>query len=123
MPGPVSYPSAGHLLAMQRELTQTRADAAPSGAGIGATIGGAPSVSATEVAGPSFGERVAGMLERVEGLGERADAASAGLLRGEHDDVHGTMIAMQEADVAFRLAANVRNRAVEAYREIMRMGS
>jgi flagellar hook-basal body complex protein FliE len=44
-------------------------------------------------------------------------------MRGDHQDVHGTMIAMQEADVSLRLMTSVRNRAIEAYREIMRMGS
>jgi flagellar hook-basal body complex protein FliE len=33
------------------------------------------------------------------------------------------MILMQEADVSLRLAVNVRNRAIEAYREVMRMGA
>ena len=33
------------------------------------------------------------------------------------------MIAMQKADISFRLFASVRNRALEAYREIMRMGA
>jgi flagellar hook-basal body complex protein FliE len=33
------------------------------------------------------------------------------------------MIVMQEADISLRLAANVRNRVIEAYREVMRMGA
>jgi flagellar hook-basal body complex protein FliE len=44
-------------------------------------------------------------------------------MRGTHDDVHGTLIAMQEADISLRFAANVRNRVIEAYREVMRMGA
>jgi flagellar hook-basal body complex protein FliE len=42
---------------------------------------------------------------------------------GKQNDLHGTMISLAQADVSLRLVANVRNRAIEAYREIMRMGA
>ena len=41
----------------------------------------------------------------------------------EPNDIHGTMIAVEQADISLRLLANVRNRAVDLYREVMRMGS
>lgn len=93
----------------------------------GAITGGALSSDAVSGAGgasaPSFTDRVRDFLGRVEGLEERADQAADGYIRGEHADVHGTMIAMEEADVSFRLATSIRNRAIEAYREVMRMGA
>lgn len=117
MTSPVGgYPDVAQLMAMRAELSSsvTGERSAPN-------LGG--SVPTGGVGGPSFADRVGQALERVEGMGERADLASAGLVRGEHDDVHGTMIAMQEADIGFRLVTSVRNRVVEAYREVMRMGS
>ena len=35
--------------------------------------------------------------------------------------LHDTMIAMEQADVSFRLMMQVRNKIVEAYQEILRM--
>jgi flagellar hook-basal body complex protein FliE len=42
---------------------------------------------------------------------------------GKQNDLHGTMVSMAQADISLRLVSNVRNRAIEAYREIMRMGA
>jgi flagellar hook-basal body complex protein FliE len=35
--------------------------------------------------------------------------------------LHDTMIAMEQADLSFRLMMQVRNKIVDAYQEIMRM--
>lgn len=79
--------------------------------------------SPTQPGAPSFGDRVSEAMTEIERLDGAADRAAHGYLTGEHQDVHGTMIAMQEADVSMRLAVSVRNRVIEAYREVMRMGS
>lgn len=88
---------------------------APSPVGISSPAPGA--------AEGAFEGRVVELLDAVASLDNRATEASDGYLRGAHDDVHGTMIAMQEADVSLRFATNIRNRVVEAYREVMRMGA
>lgn len=87
----------------------------PIGAGSVGTTGSASSTG--------FSDMVSNALDEVQGLSDRASTATEGYLASDHQDVHGTMIAMQEADVSLRLATNVRNRAIEAYREVMRMGS
>lgn len=43
------------------------------------------------------------------------------LAAGEDLEIHDVMIAGQEADIALRLATQLRNQALEAYREVMRM--
>jgi flagellar hook-basal body complex protein FliE len=53
----------------------------------------------------------------------RAETASQDYANGKQNDLHGTMITMAEADISLRLVSNVRNRVIEAYREVMRMGS
>ena len=97
------------------------------GSALGASTGAAPIPGATggtpAVQAPSFADRVGEALQQTNDLEVRAESATQGLVNGEHHDVHGTMIAMQEADVAFRLVTSVRNRVVEAYREVMRMGA
>ena len=43
------------------------------------------------------------------------------LATGRVKDLHQTMIAIEKADVSFRLLAEIRNKVIDAYREIMRM--
>jgi flagellar hook-basal body complex protein FliE len=86
-------------------------------------LGGATVEAPGRVEGPSFEGRVQDFLRSVNDLDGRAHTAADGYMRGTHDDVHGTLIAMQEADISLRFAANVRNRVIEAYREVMRMGA
>ena len=45
----------------------------------------------------------------------------SGMLSGQNVSLHETMIAMEEAGVAFQLMVEVRNRLLESYQEIMRM--
>ena len=40
---------------------------------------------------------------------------------GKVDDIHKPIIAMEKASIALELLVQVRNKAVEAYQEIMRM--
>ena len=51
----------------------------------------------------------------------QADQLSQKLALGDDVDLHEVMIASQKAQVALNLAVEVRNKAVEAYQEIMRM--
>ena len=94
-------------------VTPTR----PSLEGLG-RIGEGPRPS-----GPDFESLVRGAVGEVTSMQDRAAVAAEGYVAGDHQDVHGTMIVMQEADISLRLAANVRNRVIEAYREVMRMGA
>lgn len=43
------------------------------------------------------------------------------LAAGEDVDLHQVMLAAQEADIAFQVALQTRNKLVDAYQEIMRM--
>jgi flagellar hook-basal body complex protein FliE len=40
---------------------------------------------------------------------------------GDTDQLHQSVIAMQEAGVAFSMMVEVRNKLVESYQELMRM--
>ena len=39
----------------------------------------------------------------------------------ENKDIHGTMLALEKADLSMRLMLQVRNKLVSAYEEVMRM--
>jgi flagellar hook-basal body complex protein FliE len=69
----------------------------------------------------SFGEVLKSSLAEVNRLQKQADAAITELAKGDKVSLHETMIAMEQADVSFKLMMEVRNKIVEAYQEIMRI--
>jgi len=71
--------------------------------------------------GESFGEALSGAIGKVSELRNEADRAVHELAAGENKDIHQTMIAMEKADVSFRLMMQVRNKIITAYQEVMRM--
>ena len=60
-------------------------------------------------------------LQRLEGLRDTSEHLAVQAATGDLQDVHDYMIASTEASVATELTVAVRNRAVEAFTEIMRM--
>jgi flagellar hook-basal body complex protein FliE len=77
----------------------------------------------TKNAGTDFAEQVKDFVADVNGLQKTAETKTTDFATGKSNDIHGTMIAVQEADIALRMVGNFRNRIVEMYREVMRMGS
>ncbi len=67
-----------------------------------------------------FGKVIGGVIKSVSRLEKDADGSIMDLLEGKAD-VHETMIALQKVDLSMKLLLAIRNKAVEAYREIMRM--
>jgi flagellar hook-basal body complex protein FliE len=60
-------------------------------------------------------------LSKVNELQKDADHAVQDLVVTNEKDVHQTMIAMEKADVSFKLLMKVRNKIISSYEEIMRM--
>ena len=71
--------------------------------------------------GVSFEKILKGYVEEVNQLQSEADRSIEGLIAGESKNLHETMIAMEKANISFRLMMEVRNKIIEAYNEIMRM--
>ena len=70
---------------------------------------------------PTFGEYLVGALKKTNALQLKADERTAALAAGRVEDISEVMIAAQKADIAMQLTLQLRNRAVTAYQEIMRM--
>jgi len=70
---------------------------------------------------PGFSEAIQRGLEQVSGLEHRADALIEDLASGGPTALHDVMIATTEASLAVDMMVHVRDRALEAYHEIMRM--
>ncbi len=69
----------------------------------------------------SFGEILKSSIGRVDQLKKEADQAIQALATGQETDIHGTMIALEKASVSFQLMMQVRNKVIDAYKEIARM--
>jgi len=82
--------------------------------------GEGPSIVAPE---NSFTEKLREVVKGVNELPQQGEQVAKDYADGKQNDLHGTMVSMAQADISLRMVANVRNRAIEAYREIMRMGS
>lgn len=107
-----------------------------SGAGLGPAIGALmrsaepatqlnPDEIADVKAGAAPGDQFISML-RAEINKVNADSVTMDdrvreVTLGRSADVHGMMIAITQADMSLRLMTQVRNKALEAYQEIMRM--
>jgi len=59
-------------------------------------------------------------IEEVDGLAKEANHSVQEMVTGKMD-VHQAMVAMEQANISFRLMVQVRNKMMAAYEEIMRM--
>lgn len=72
------------------------------------------------VDGQSFSDVLKDFVDQVDEAQKGFDDAIAAVERGDTDNLHQLMIAQNQAQVTLRMAAEVRNKVVEAYREVMR---
>lgn len=70
-----------------------------------------------------FGERMDAVrgLEKLDGEVKRADELAEKLITGEVDSFHEVAAQLKQTDLSFKFALQVRNKLVDAYREVMRM--
>jgi flagellar hook-basal body complex protein FliE len=72
--------------------------------------------------GSSFGDMLKEAISEVSRLSNVADESIKNqLVSGESTDLHSTMIALEKAEVSFKLMMQIRNKILKAYEEIMRM--
>jgi flagellar hook-basal body complex protein FliE len=71
--------------------------------------------------GTGFGQLMEDMIGKVSDLQNSADSSIQGLVTGEGKGLHEVMLAVEKASVSFQMLTQVRNKAVEAYQEIMKM--
>jgi len=69
----------------------------------------------------SFAAALQRAVEKVNELQARADREAEAVATGRSNDIHGAIVAMQQAELALELTAQVVQRAIEAYKEISRM--
>ncbi|MEO0871477.1 MAG: flagellar hook-basal body complex protein FliE [Pseudomonadota bacterium] len=107
------------LLSRSEALRNVRAASEGGGIASGGAIAsaspGAPSVD--------FARTLEGALHKVSAVQKRSGDMQVAYERGEVTDIAKVMLARQEAGVAFEATLQVRNKLLNAYQEIMRMGA
>jgi flagellar hook-basal body complex protein FliE len=86
--------------------------------GIGPTPGTA---AAGSTAGGSFGSLLTAKIGALNDIQNSAADASQALATGQATDVASVVTTVEQAALAMQLAVQVRNKAVDAYQELMRM--
>jgi flagellar hook-basal body complex protein FliE len=86
-----------------------------------ATIGRAALDDQAATAGTGFGQALADGLGQLQQAQAKSDNLAVSAATGDLTDIHDYMIASAEASLATQLTAAVRNKAVDAFSEIMRM--
>ena len=68
-----------------------------------------------------FGDMLSSMINQTNEKQISGDQAIQKLQSGEAKHLHEVMIAAEEADISLRMLVQMRNKALTAYEEIMRM--
>lgn len=71
--------------------------------------------------GASFGEALDAAVESVSRVQAASDDATRAFALGREVDLHTVLLAVEKADLSFRTMMEVRNKLLDAYREVMRM--
>jgi flagellar hook-basal body complex protein FliE len=80
----------------------------------------APAAQGTPDSG-GFMDQLKSAIGKANYVQMQASQAVDALMTGQTQDLHRTMVALQEADVSFQLMMQIRNKLVTAYEEIQRM--
>ncbi|KEQ16366.1 flagellar hook-basal body complex protein FliE [Endozoicomonas numazuensis] len=81
----------------------------------------APSGAITNEETPGFGELMKSALDAVNQQQKTAAGMMTDIETGKSKDLLGAMLASQKASLSFQALVQIRNKAVAAYEEIMRM--
>jgi len=69
----------------------------------------------------SFGEFLANSIGEVNSLQNKANESIQRLVTGENKNIHETMLTVEKAEIAFKTMNQIRQKVLDAYREVMKM--
>ncbi|MEY4631829.1 MAG: hypothetical protein RIQ81_1949 [Pseudomonadota bacterium] len=76
---------------------------------------------AAKPSGMSFFDQLQARVAEVNDNAKVADKMAVDVVTGKSENLHEAMLAASTAELTFNLMVQVRNRALEAYQEVMRM--
>lgn len=71
--------------------------------------------------GTSFADTLSNSIEEVDGLMKTAERKEVELATGSSENLHEALIAVEKAETAMKLMIQLRNKALDAYQEVLRM--
>lgn len=71
-------------------------------------------------AGPDFSNVLQDAIQSVNADQMQAEQSMQNYVTGKETSLHGTLLALEKADISFRMMMQVRNKLLDAYNEIMR---
>ena len=77
--------------------------------------------SPTRDAATTFSDMLRNSVDKVNEAQVQADTAIKEMVAGRNKNIHETMLTIEKADASLKLMMQVRNKILDAYREIMRM--
>jgi flagellar hook-basal body complex protein FliE len=84
----------------------------------------ATSIDAGKIAGEGgelFSELLSAAAASANQRINQGQAAGEAFAAGASDDIHGTMLALSQADIELKLVGSVRNKVIDAFYELWRM--
>ena len=78
--------------------------------------GTSPAAPPTETFSTLLGDAIQSASDRWSTAAQKTEALAA----GQSDDLHGTMIAVKEAEISVKLVGSIRNKLLDAFHEIWR---
>lgn len=112
--------SADSVMAIRNAILQKNAALRDVGSTGGATGAGGIEGSG-DVKPGNFTSALKSALAEVNDLQSQSGAAAAAFERGETTDIAAVMLAKQKASIGFETTLQVRNKLLNAYKEIMSM--
>ena len=76
---------------------------------------------AKKTSNTSFGDVINDAIAKVNDLQVESSKKTEDFITGVSDDIHSVIIAGSKADLALQMTLQVRNKVMEAYKEIMNM--
>jgi flagellar hook-basal body complex protein FliE len=80
-----------------------------------------PQLGAPSTDSKSFGEFLSDSISKVNSLQQDANVSMQRIASGDSQNLHETLLAVERADIALRQMNQVRNKVIDAYKEIMKM--
>lgn len=81
----------------------------------------APATTTAVVPTRSFADTMVDAMNSLNTQQNKAADLAKDFALGKTSDIHGVMIASEEATISFQMATQVRNKIIDAYQEVMRI--
>ncbi len=79
------------------------------------------SAKTNKTSSTSFGDVINEAISKVNDLQVESEQKTEDFITGVSDDIHSVIIAGSKADLALQMTLQVRNKVMDAYKEIMNM--